>query len=268
MRKIALPATSGITDPAARRFLERLREIVESWQGLRLNDADKLDQVVMKRDLLDLGVARSAGSGLRVARRISSEAVNARSNALNEPDGPGHALDPTPPPAPSGLAVEAGFSNVALTWDDPATLYPNHAVTEVWRAPVDDLAQAERIGATQAAAFTDARLGTNAAGFYWLRFVSKDAIEGDFNATAGTLGATGLIQGGDLNVGAGGASAYVHDQASGSDAWNINHNLGYRPAVTVYSVGGAEIEAEVLHLSANQVRVYFINATAGVARLT
>ncbi len=50
--------------------------------------------------------------------------------------------------------------------------------------------------------------------------------------------------------------------------WTINHNLGFRPAVEVFSVGGAEIDAAVLHTSVNQTVISFSTATAGSARFT
>lgn len=62
------------------------------------------------------------------------------------------------------------------------------------------------------------------------------------------------------------AEAYGHNQPSAAAEWIINHNLGYRPSVTLYSVGGAEIEGEVLHISNNQARAYFAVAIAGSAR--
>lgn len=68
-------------------------------------------------------------------------------------------------------------------------------------------------------------------------------------------------------VGAGSAS-YNHTQSSASNTWVINHNLGYKPVVQVYSVGGAEVEAEILHSTINQVQVLFNASYAGYARLT
>lgn len=49
--------------------------------------------------------------------------------------------------------------------------------------------------------------------------------------------------------------------------WSISHNLGRRPIVELFSAGGMEIEADVQHLSLDQVIVYFITPTAGAARL-
>lgn len=58
---------------------------------------------------------------------------------------------------------------------------------------------------------------------------------------------------------------YEHNQGAASDSWVVNHNLGFRPNVTLLSVGGAEMIAEVLHMSENQARVYFDQPRAGLA---
>lgn len=64
-------------------------------------------------------------------------------------------------------------------------------------------------------------------------------------------------------------SAYVHTQASALTTWTIPHNLGYRPTVTVTTLGGAEvIGGEVIHLSVNTLQIDFDIAFAGQARLT
>lgn len=47
--------------------------------------------------------------------------------------------------------------------------------------------------------------------------------------------------------------------------WVINHNLNRRPLIGVFSVGGIEMMAEVIHISANQVQVIFDNPVAGYA---
>lgn len=62
-------------------------------------------------------------------------------------------------------------------------------------------------------------------------------------------------------------ASYVHTQGSPATTWTINHNLGFRPAVAVLSVGSMEVEAEVTHTSVNQVVIGFVTATAGSARL-
>ncbi len=65
--------------------------------------------------------------------------------------------------------------------------------------------------------------------------------------------------------GASGAG-FVHTQGSASAEWIVNHNLGFKPAVEIFDVGGREVEADVLHMSDNQLRVYFTSAVAGTAR--
>ena len=61
-------------------------------------------------------------------------------------------------------------------------------------------------------------------------------------------------------------TSYVHTQASASATWTVNHNLGFVPACEVYSSGGAEVDAEVVHTSVNQTIIYFVAAFAGSAR--
>jgi hypothetical protein len=62
-------------------------------------------------------------------------------------------------------------------------------------------------------------------------------------------------------------AAYVHTQGSAATTWTINHNLGYRPSVELYTVGGIEFDGDVQHTSENQVVVTLVVATAGSARL-
>lgn len=56
-----------------------------------------------------------------------------------------------------------------------------------------------------------------------------------------------------------------HQQDVAATEWVVNHNLGYKPSITVVSVGGLLMLAEVLHTSLNQVRVYFDNPVTGTA---
>jgi hypothetical protein len=69
-------------------------------------------------------------------------------------------------------------------------------------------------------------------------------------------------------VGASGASSqvHVHTQSSPALTWVINHNLGFKPVISLLTVGGVEMFAEVVHTSINQVTVLFVQPTAGLAR--
>lgn len=63
-----------------------------------------------------------------------------------------------------------------------------------------------------------------------------------------------------------GAAFYTHNQPVASATWVINHNLGYFPQITLFTVGGAEFEGEIVNTSVNQAIVYLATATAGTAR--
>jgi hypothetical protein len=64
------------------------------------------------------------------------------------------------------------------------------------------------------------------------------------------------VEGPQGPAGAPGGMPYEHIQAPESTTWIVNHNLGHRPVVAVLDIGGAEIEADVRHMSLNQCRVY------------
>ncbi len=47
-------------------------------------------------------------------------------------------------------------------------------------------------------------------------------------------------------------SGYYEEFLVAQLQWTINHNLGRRPLTQVFSVGGVEMWAEVIHMSINQ----------------
>ena len=66
-------------------------------------------------------------------------------------------------------------------------------------------------------------------------------------------------------AGASGVGAPPFPFLSPQSTWVINHNLLRRPLVGVFTVGGVEMWAEVLHVSLNQVIVTFDEPVAGYA---
>ena len=54
-------------------------------------------------------------------------------------------------------------------------------------------------------------------------------------------------------------------QNSALTVWTVSHNLGFRPNVKAWSVGGSEMLAEIIHVSLNQVNLYFDDPVAGFA---
>lgn len=81
----------------------------------------------------------------------------------------------------------------------------------------------------------------------------------------GLRGATGDT-GAKGDQGEAGLFAYEHIQTVASDSWLVNHNLGRNPIVSVYSVGGREVNAEVVHINTNQTQILFAAPQTGAAR--
>lgn len=62
--------------------------------------------------------------------------------------------------------------------------------------------------------------------------------------------------------------SYTFEQQVDSASWSINHNLGYRPAVTVQDYGKITIEGEINHINANTLIITFSAAISGYAYLS
>lgn len=99
------------------------------------------------------------------------------------------ALDLAPPPAPTGLVATGTPSTIVLRWNAAPANYNNLSHTEVWRAPVNNFAQAVLAGRADGREYTDA-VGPGAFRYYWIRYVSRAAIPGPYNAGSGTVGAS------------------------------------------------------------------------------
>lgn len=113
----------------ASNFSARLRETIQTMLGTR---GDKLDRVITLRDLIESGITklpdgwRPGGSGAVPLLPGSS---------LPDPDV--YVPDLTPPPTPTGFAVDAAISNIFIEHDEP--LYPQghgHLRTRVYGATV------------------------------------------------------------------------------------------------------------------------------------
>lgn len=66
--------------------------------------------------------------------------------------------------------------------------------------------------------------------------------------------------------GGGNGQSYSHTQGSAALEWTVNHNLGYRPAVTVFDATGNPVLAGISHVSVNQTIISFIIPISGSAR--
>lgn len=69
--------------------------------------------------------------------------------------------------------------------------------------------------------------------------------------------------------GTGTGTAFVFQQPTPAPSWTINHNLGYRPQVTLFDTGNSVFNAQIDHPSINQTIVRMASglSMAGSARL-
>lgn len=65
-----------------------------------------------------------------------------------------------------------------------------------------------------------------------------------------------------------GGVAYRHAQGISSAVWNIKHNLGFYPNVTVEDSAGTIVEGEIEYVDVNNVRLTFSAAFSGYAYLS
>ena len=62
--------------------------------------------------------------------------------------------------------------------------------------------------------------------------------------------------------------SFAYEKQSNSTAWNIVHNLGFRPNVIVMDYGQNNIECDIEHLNENQLTLTFSEGVAGHAYLS
>ncbi len=94
----------------------------------------------------------------------------------------------TTPPKVTDMRADGALASIIISWRNP--VFPNYSHTELWRASVDDVGQAVKIQETPVQSYVD-MVGSGSTKFYWARAVSTSGVRGDFNASAGTKGATG-----------------------------------------------------------------------------
>lgn len=131
-----------IPAPGSPNFEARVREALQTYMGTR---GDPLDKGLTLRDLTDIGLLEYGG-GRGASTTIRPGRVYPR---IPEEDD---AEDLTPPPTPTGFALDAGITNVFITHDAPTyTQGRGHDRTIVYGAkrnsgdPLPTFAQAAKI---------------------------------------------------------------------------------------------------------------------------
>lgn len=129
------------------------------------------------RDVL-AGVNRQGGF---VTYRGLSQAIN---DTIQDPSG-WTIL------ALTGFSAVGAFRTIIVTYDD-FSAHSSFSYVEIWRATVDDLGQAVKVGTSIAPVYVDSPPNASRAVtyYYWGRIVNKGGTAGPFNATAGTAATT------------------------------------------------------------------------------
>jgi len=159
MRKINLPSIVSKLPTDVQRFLQRIKEAVDSGDLVTASALEGAGVVTRKPDGSLIGLPQGGGEV---------------------------AIDFSAPPAPQGLAATGTVTSIMLTWEWPDG-YDNLAYTEIWRSGTDDFGTAVRIGSSSFITYVDT-VNPMSTHYYWIRFVSLADVTGPFNRLAGTLG--------------------------------------------------------------------------------
>jgi hypothetical protein len=153
---VSLPKTPIKGDPETRRFLEAVRQRVESVESNAVTVADM----------------RSAGffdrNGINVGSGTSSGAVQA-------------------PTIPTNLDADGAFENIVLTWD--YVDYVGHSNTRIYRSNTNVFADAEVLANIEGRIYADL-VGSNKTYYYWVSNVNENGIESATSQSAGVVGVT------------------------------------------------------------------------------
>lgn len=167
--------------------ISRIKQKLEVLAG---DVGNVMDQAITFRDLIELGVVVvTDNQGVAFSPEVNTGNVNIAPPVTGptEPAGPSDPClaDFTPPPAPTNVATTNGFAAVFIRWADPSEVYQCFAYAEIFRSQTNNLGTAVKIGQTDFFQYTDTP-GRAGVFFYWVRFVSRAGVAGNFNAVSGT----------------------------------------------------------------------------------
>lgn len=149
-------------------------ENVETLTGQR---GDGRNRAVTYGDLATLGLAnlRQLGGG---------KVTLTPGNGSGGSNSGGGVQKPT---KPTNFKATGGFAYVLLEWDMPN--YRGQSLTEIYRSPEDNLANAVLIASSAAGVYGDP-VDPDWKGYYWIRHVNSLGEPGPFNDSKGTYAQT------------------------------------------------------------------------------
>lgn len=179
----AIPPLDGVKDPAIKRVLQSIKDMLEIRDGQRKSQ-DGLDRYVTMRELPDLADYIVAGASSGAGGVVG---VGGFGSIVVQGETP----DLSKPPTLTGLATAVTMTSVILTWDS-WTSDSRHGLTEVWRADTDNIGTAVLIGTAPGDLYVDAIGEPSKTVYYWIRAISRweGAPPGNFSQVAGTAATT------------------------------------------------------------------------------
>lgn len=148
-------------------------ENVETLTGQR---GDGRNRAVTYGDLATLGLANL---------RVGAGGKTSLSPGGGKGDGGGGGIQK--PVRPTNFKATGGFAYVLLEWDMPN--YRGRSLTEIYRSPEDNLANAVLIASSAAGVYGDP-VDPDWKGYYWIRHVNSLGEPGPFNDSKGTYAQT------------------------------------------------------------------------------
>lgn len=177
-RQTKLPSVPRLTtkDAQLSKFASAIHEMFEVWRGNKHYG----DKVVTVNDLVGSGgfsLGTGGGSGGGGGTLTFDGEIT---------------YDTTPPAAVTSVATSSGLTSIFITFD--ALTQTNISHYEIWRNTSNTLDGSELlIGTTIVPMYSDPVGDTLLTYYYWVRGVNTSDIEGPWNATPGTSGATAAV---------------------------------------------------------------------------
>lgn len=153
---MSLPKTPIKGDPETRRFLEAVRQRVESVEDNAVTVDDMRSAGFFERNGINVGTSNTTGQ------------VQA-------------------PTIPSNLQTDGAFENIVISWD--YVDYVGHSNTRIYRSNTNVFADAEVLANIEGRIYADL-VGSNKTYYYWVSNVNENGIESATSQSAGVMGVT------------------------------------------------------------------------------
>jgi len=163
---------AGITDPIVAAAVQTIKEHIDLGDG---SVGTGNEQVIRVKDIIGDSDLRFKIPGNPSA--TLGEVIETGLSSSN------YSL----PPTITNLTANGTFAAVYLDWT--IGVDGSYAYTEIWRATVDDILQAVKVGTAIVGVYAD-YVASASTHYYWARAVNPAGVTGAYNKVAGTLGET------------------------------------------------------------------------------